>query len=190
MLSTGIVVDDAIVVLENIYSKIEEGMSPHEAGHKGSNEIYFAIISTTITLASVFLPIIFLQGLTGRLFREFGIVVAGSVLISAFVSLDAHPDDERPHPAQDQAHENKLLPDERTASSTASGRTISGRWGCSSDDAGWRWWSWPASLALILGVGAMIPSELAPMEDKSRLVVNATAPEGTVLRGDAALHRA
>ncbi len=91
VLSTGIVVDDAIVVLENIYSKIERGMNPIEAGHKGSKEIYFAIISTTITLAAVFLPIIFLQGLTGRLFREFGIVVAGSVLISAFVSLTLTP---------------------------------------------------------------------------------------------------
>ena len=91
VLSTGIVVDDAIVVLENIYNKIERGMKPIEAGHKGSKEIYFAIISTTITLASVFLPIIFLQGLTGRLFREFGIVVAGSVLISAFVSLTLTP---------------------------------------------------------------------------------------------------
>ena len=91
VLSTGIVVDDAIVVLENIYSKIERGTNPLEAGHSGSKEIYFAIISTTITLAAVFLPVIFLQGLTGRLFREFGIVVAGSVLISAFVSLTLTP---------------------------------------------------------------------------------------------------
>jgi len=91
VLSIGLVVDDAIVVLENIYSKIEEGMSPWDAAISGSKEIYFAIISTTITLAAVFLPIIFLQGLTGRLFREFGIVVAGSVIISAFVSLTLTP---------------------------------------------------------------------------------------------------
>ena len=91
VLSTGIVVDDAIVVLENIYKRIEKGMNPLEAGFQGSKEIYFAIISTTITLASVFLPIMFLQGLTGRLFREFGVVVAGSVLISAFVSLTLTP---------------------------------------------------------------------------------------------------
>ncbi|HMZ49461.1 MAG TPA: efflux RND transporter permease subunit, partial [Flavobacteriales bacterium] len=76
VLATGIVVDDAIVVLENIYTKIEGGMPPLEAGHKGSREITFAIISTTITLAAVFLPVIFLSGLTGRLFREFGVVVA------------------------------------------------------------------------------------------------------------------
>ncbi len=91
VLSTGIVVDDAIVVLENIYSKIEGGMDPMKAGHEGSKEITFAIISTTITLAAVFLPIIFLSGLTGRLFREFGVVVAGSVIISAVVSLTLTP---------------------------------------------------------------------------------------------------
>src|SRR5690606_28940464 len=73
VLATGIVVDDAIVVLENIYAKIEGGMDPHQAGHEGSREITFAIISTTVTIAAVFLPIIFLSGLTGRLFREFGI---------------------------------------------------------------------------------------------------------------------
>jgi multidrug efflux pump subunit AcrB len=105
VLATGLVVDDAIVVLENIYVKIEEGKDPIEAGHEGASEIYFAIISTTITLAAVFLPIIFLQGLTGRLFREFGVVVAGSVLISAFVSLTLTPDDECPFPEEEKEAE-------------------------------------------------------------------------------------
>jgi len=91
VLATGLVVDDAIVVLENIYAKIEGGMDNFKAGHRGSHEIYFAIISTTITLVAVFMPIIFLQGITGRLFREFGLVVASSVLISAFVSLTLTP---------------------------------------------------------------------------------------------------
>ncbi|HAI75125.1 MAG TPA: acriflavin resistance protein [Microscillaceae bacterium] len=91
VLAIGLVVDDAIVVLENIYAKVEKGMNPLEAALKGSKEIYFAVLSTTIALASVFLPVIFLQGLTGRLFREFGLVVAGSVLISAFVSLTLTP---------------------------------------------------------------------------------------------------
>jgi multidrug efflux pump len=91
VLATGLVVDDAIVVLENIYTKIEDGMQPMQAGYQGSKEITFAIVSTTITLAAVFLPVIFLQGLTGRLFREFGVVVAGSVLISAVVSLTLTP---------------------------------------------------------------------------------------------------
>ena len=91
VLATGIVVDDAIVVLENIYAKVEKGTPPLQAAHEGSKEIIFAIISTTVTLAAVFLPIIFLQGLTGRLFREFGITVAGAVIISAIVSLTLTP---------------------------------------------------------------------------------------------------
>ena len=91
VLAIGIVVDDAIVVLENIYRKIEDGMSPIEASVKGSSEIFFAVVSTTITLAAVFLPIMFLQGITGRLFVEFGVVIAGSVMISAFVALTLTP---------------------------------------------------------------------------------------------------
>src|SRR5687768_2207649 len=91
VLAIGLVVDDAIVVLENIYSKIEKGMSPIAAARKGSDEIYFAVISTTVTLAAVFLPILFLGGITGRLFKEFAIVVSGSVLISAFVALTLSP---------------------------------------------------------------------------------------------------
>lgn len=91
VLAIGLVVDDTIVVLENIYTKIEGGMKPIEAGLKGSKEIFFAVISTTVALASVFLPVIFLQGLTGRLFREFGVVVVGSVIISSFVALSLAP---------------------------------------------------------------------------------------------------
>src|SRR6185312_11790991 len=87
VLATGLVVDDGIVVTENIFKKIEAGMNKYQAAKEGSKEIYFAVISTSITLAIVFLPIVFLQGFVGRLFREFGIVVAGAVLISAFVSL-------------------------------------------------------------------------------------------------------
>ena len=91
VLAIGLVCDDAIVVLENIYTKIEDGMPPLEAAIKGSKEIYFAVISTTVALAAVFLPIIFLSGLTGRLFREFGITLAGCVLVSAFVALTLSP---------------------------------------------------------------------------------------------------
>ena len=90
VLAIGIVVDDAIVVMENIYVKVESGLNPVEAALKGSKEIYFAIISTTITLISVFFPIVFLQGITGRLFREFSIVMAGAVGISAFLALVAY----------------------------------------------------------------------------------------------------
>jgi hydrophobe/amphiphile efflux-1 (HAE1) family protein len=91
VLATGLVVDDGIVVTENIFKKMEQGMDKYKAAREGSKEIYFAVIATSITLAVVFLPIIFLQGFVGRLFREFGIVVAGAVLISAFVSLTLTP---------------------------------------------------------------------------------------------------
>ncbi|MEO8146588.1 MAG: efflux RND transporter permease subunit [Bacteroidia bacterium] len=91
VLATGLVVDDGIVVTENIYKKVEGGMKPKEAAFKGSEEILFAVVSTSLTLAAVFLPIIFLQGFVGRLFREFGIVISGAVLISAFVSLSLTP---------------------------------------------------------------------------------------------------
>lgn len=91
VLATGLVVDDGIVVTENIYKKIEQGMDKWKAAQEGTREIFFAVISTSITLAVVFVPVIFLQGFTGRLFREFGIVVAGAVLISAFVSLTLTP---------------------------------------------------------------------------------------------------
>jgi multidrug efflux pump len=177
VLSTGIVVDDAIVMLENIYKKIEGGMDPIEAGHRGSKEIIFAIISTTITLASVFLPIIFLQGLTGQLFREFGVVVAGSVLISAFVSLTLTPMLSA-RTLRKPTHENKLfLMSERWFNRLAAGyqRTLTAFVR--------RRWLAPvimvAAVAVIVGIGSLIRSELAPMEDKSRFMISATAPEGT-----------
>ncbi len=91
VLATGLVVDDGIVVTENIYKKVEEGMHPIEAAIKGSNEIFFAIISISVTLAAVFLPVIFLEGFVGRLFREFGVVLGAAVLVSAFVSLTLTP---------------------------------------------------------------------------------------------------
>lgn len=91
VLATGLVVDDGIVVTENIFKKVEKGMSPVEAAHRGSREIFFVVISTSITLAAVFLPVIFMEGFVGRLFREFGIVLSSAVLISAFVSLSLTP---------------------------------------------------------------------------------------------------
>ena len=91
VLSVGLVVDDAIVMTENIYIRIERGMRPRAAGIEGSKEIFFAVISTTITLLAVFLPIVFMEGTTGRLFREFSFVVAGSVIISSFAALTITP---------------------------------------------------------------------------------------------------
>ena len=91
VLSVGLVVDDAIVMTENIYVRIERGMTPREAGIEGAREIFFAVVSTTITLVSVFLPIVFMDGMTGQLFKEFSIVIAGSVTISSFVALTLTP---------------------------------------------------------------------------------------------------
>ena len=177
VLATGLVVDDAIVVLENIYHKIEGGMDPIEAGHQGSREIFFAILSTTITLAAVFLPIIFLQGLTGRLFREFGVVVAGTILVSALVSLTLTPMMSS-RMLKKVVHHNHLftkteyLLNQFTDFYHRSLKLFIAH----------RWLAiliMVFSIGLILGIGATIPSELAPMEDKSRLQIVSTAPEGT-----------
>lgn len=177
VLATGIVVDDAIVVMENIYSKVEQGMDNYKAGYRGSKEIYFAIISTTITLIAVFMPIVFLSGVTGRLFREFGVVVAGAVLISAFVSLTLTP-----------MMSTKLLrkthKEGKIMATIGSGiQWLSDYYGRSLLGFMNRRWLaigvMIASLLIIFLIGRLIPSELAPMEDKSRLSIQATAPEGT-----------
>jgi len=176
VLAIGLVVDDAIVVLENIYAKIEDGMSPIEAGLKGSKEIFFAVISTTIVLAAVFLPVIFLQGITGRLFREFGIVVAGSVLISAFVALTLTPMLStrllKPH------HGNRFyeLTEPFFIWLTAAYKDSLASF------MKHRWLGlvvMAAFVALIFGVGSLLKSELAPLEDRSSLRISVTAPEGT-----------
>ena len=91
VLSVGLVVDDAIVMTENIYVRIEKGMPPKEAGIEGAKEIFFAVISTTITLVAVFFPIVFMEGTTGRLFREFSFVISGSIIISSFAALTFTP---------------------------------------------------------------------------------------------------
>ena len=91
VLATGLVVDDGIVVTENIYKKLEKGLSPKKAAIEGTNEIFFAVIVTSVTLAVVFLPLIFIQGFVGKLFTEFGVVIAVAVLISSFVALTITP---------------------------------------------------------------------------------------------------
>ncbi len=176
VLATGIVVDDAIVVMENIYSKVEKGMNPTEAAHSGTKEIVFAIISTTITLAAVFLPIIFLSGLTGRLFREFGVVVAGSVIISAVVSLTLTPMMSSKI-LKHRERENWLF---RVTEPFFVG--MINKYHNSLKKFVQRPWVgiiiMLVSVALIFFVGKGIPTELAPLEDKSRLRVMSTAPEG------------
>ena len=177
VLATGIVVDDAIVVMENIYSKVERGQQPIEAAHNGSKEIVFAIISTTITLASVFLPIIFLQGLTGRLFREFGVVVAGSIIISAVVSLTLTPMMSSRIIRPRQKHSWLFRKTEPFFRNLITGYNHSLA----------RFVRKPWIALIIMGIAALIifligrnlPTELAPLEDKSRLRILSTAPEGT-----------
>ena len=177
VLATGLVVDDAIVVLENIYKKIEAGMPPMQAGHEGSKEILFAIISTTITLAVVFLPIIFLQGLTGRLFREFAVVVSGSVVISAFVSLTLTPMMSA-RLLRKQTSYSKIYKkseqffDSLTQAYNRSLQKFIER----------KLLAIPIFLltvGLIVFLWNNIASELAPLEDKSRIRIVSTAPEGT-----------
>ncbi len=177
VLAIGIVVDDAIVVLENIYTKIEAGEHPDEAARKGSSEIFFAILSTTIALASVFLPIIFLQGLTGRLFREFGVVIAGSVLISAFVALTLTPMLSSKILKRREKHNwfyNKTEPFFVKMNNTYRNSLdsfLSKRWTA--------FLIMGVSLGLIYLFFTLIPAELAPLEDRSGLRLFATAPEGS-----------
>ncbi|HOY18507.1 MAG TPA: efflux RND transporter permease subunit [Haliscomenobacter sp.] len=176
VLATGLVVDDAIVVMENIFRRIEEGQQPHEAAHEGSKEIYFAIISTSITLIIVFLPIVFLQGLTGRLFREFGVTVAGSILISMIVSLTLTPMMSARFLRQ-QKHGFIYNYTERffVGMTNLYNRTLKGF-------MRFRGVSWLITILAGFGIYALlqqIPTELAPMEDKSSIRIQMTAPEGT-----------
>jgi len=176
VLAIGLVVDDAIVVLENIYTKIENKMDPVEAGQKGSAEIFFAVISTTVTLAAVFIPVIFLQGITGRLFREFGIVVSGAVIISAFVALTLTPMLSTRILKQRHAHnwfynitESFFVKMNETYQRQLKYFMLH------------RWMAFPITifaLFVIYFLLGSLPTELAPLEDRSSLSVNATAPEG------------
>lgn len=177
VLAIGLVVDDAIVVIENIYAKIEKGMDPLQAGMKGSAEIFFAIIATTVALATVFLPVIFLEGITGRLFREFGVVLAGAVIISSFVALTLTPMLST-RILKKREKQNWLY------SKTEPFFLKINNWYADSL-AAFLQRKWLAfviigvSVLLILGVGRGLPSELAPMEDRSGMMAFGTAPEGS-----------
>ena len=176
VLAIGLVVDDAIVVMENIFTKIEQGMTPLQAGFKGSNEIFFAVIATTVVLVAVFIPIVFLEGTTGRLFREFSVVIAGAVVFSSFVALTFTP-----------MISTKIL----TKSSTKNWmyqktepifegmNTIYRRW----LDKFLTVRYWALIIVLVAGVGIVVlwmtlPSEMAPMEDRSLVRLSSIAPEG------------
>jgi multidrug efflux pump len=177
VLATGLVVDDGIVVTENIYKKLEGGMNKYQAAKEGSKEIFFAVISTSITLAIVFLPILFLQGFVGRLFKEFGVVVAGAVLVSCFVSLTLTP----------------VLSVKLTRSNHKHSRfyNFTEPFFRGLEDGYERWLSgfmryrWVSFIIIAVCVGSVyfisknIQSELAPMEDRSQFRLQMTAAEGT-----------
>jgi multidrug efflux pump len=177
VLAIGIVVDDAIVMMENIYVKIEDGMDPLDAGHKGANEIFFAIVATTITLIAVFFPIVFLEGMTGRLFREFSIVLAGSVAISAFVALTLTP----------MLSTKMLKPHSKHGWMFRKTETffvwLNDGYKNSLDNFIKR--KWIAVIIILSGIGLIlvlwinIPAEMAPLEDRSQINITTIAPEGS-----------
>ena len=177
VLSTGIVVDDAIVVLENIYKKIEKGENRIQAAFKGTREVFFAVIVTSVTLIAVFLPIFFLEGFTGNLFREFAIVVAGSITISAFVSLSLSPM-MASRVLHHQTNHGKLF----TFFENLIINTTNWYHNFISKILEKKWIIFVIILAtfgIIYFTGLNLQTELAPLEDKSRLRLIATAPEGT-----------
>lgn len=177
VLSTGLVVDDAIVVLENIYTKIERGVSPRDAGHQGSSEIFFAIISTTLALLAVMLPIVVMPGMTGRLFREFGTVVAGSVLLSAFVSLSLTPIlSTRLLKAHVPGEKTFYMRTEPFFKAMINGYKKSLEFFMKRRRLAFVVFGGAA--AMIVAFYALLPTELAPMEDRSRFNLNVTGPEG------------
>ncbi|MBK7968273.1 MAG: efflux RND transporter permease subunit [Bacteroidetes bacterium] len=177
VLATGLVVDDGIVVTENIYKKVEKGMHPVAAAHKGANEIFFAVVSTSITLAAVFLPVIFLEGFVGRLFREFGVVLAGAVLISAFVSLTLTPMLNARLIRKEQKHSRFYVltepffqkMNEKYASAL-------------SQFMKHKWYAIAlvfVAFFIIFWMNSLLQSELSPLEDRSYIRMSITAPEGS-----------
>ena len=176
VLSVGLVVDDAIVMTENIYIRIERGMNPMKAGIEGSKEIFFAVISTTVTLVAVFMPIVFMEGMSGRLFREFSFVVAGSVIISSFAALTFTP-----MLATKLLKRREVQPwfYRKTEPFFAGLNNIYEK----SLNAFMkvRWIAIPVSIAMLAIIWVYwekIPSEMAPMEDRSQITINTRGPEG------------
>jgi multidrug efflux pump len=176
VLAIGIVVDDAIVVMENIYVKVENGLPPVQAALEGSREIYFAIIATTITLIAVFFPIVFLSGITGRLFREFAIVMAGAVGISAFLALSLTPMVSAKMLRHETKHSwfytktEKFFERMNDWYKRALGTFL--------DNRRVTFLILVASFGLIFFLWKSIPAEMAPLEDRSQISVNTIAQEG------------
>ncbi len=176
VLATGLVVDDGIVVTEVIYKKVEKGMKPLEAAYKGSEEIFFAVISTSITLAAVFMPVIFMQGFVGRLFREFGVVVAGAVLISAFVSLTLTP---MLNAKLIRKNEKKSRFYTRTEPFFVGMENMyRNALAAFMKKREWAYVIIAVATVMIFWIGKYLPSELAPLDDRSLMRISVTAPEG------------
>ncbi len=176
VLAVGLVVDDAIVMTENIYVRIEKGMEPVQAGIEGAKEIFFAVISTTVTLVAVFFPIVFMEGMTGRLFREFSIVVSGSVIISSFAALTFTP----------MLATKLLVKREKKGwfyEKTEPFFIALNNWYFSSLERlmAHRWIMLPfvaVTLGLIVYLWNVIPAETAPLEDRSQINVRTSGAEG------------
>ena len=176
VLATGLVVDDGIVVTENIFRKLEEGLPIRKAALEGSKEIFFAVVSTSLTLAVVFMPVIFLQGFTGRLFREFGVVLAAAVLISAFVSLTITPV-LNVYLNRKNAQHGKFY--ERTEPFFRG--MENGYKRLLESFMKIRWFAWIIILLCVVIIGFVmknLQSETAPLEDKSSIRFQTNAAEG------------
>ena len=176
VLAVGLVVDDAIVMTENIYVRIEKGMPPLQAGIEGSKEIFFAVISTTITLVAVFFPIVFMEGTTGRLFREFSFVVSGSVLISAFAALTFTPMlATKLLKRQDKKNwfyrkTEPFFEGLNRVYSRSLAAFLKKRWIALAFTV--------CMFGVILFLWNAIPAEMAPLEDRSQITINTSGAEG------------
>ena len=178
VLATGLVVDDGIVVTENIFKKVEEGMSPIEAAIKGSNEIFYAVISISVTLAAVFLPVIFLEGFVGRLFREFGVVIGAAVLISAFVSLTLTPMLNAYLMKGGEQKKSKFY----VKTEPFFEKLNSGYADALNRFMAKKWISFPILIVcfgLIYLFFTILPKETAPYDDRSSVTLRMTTPEGS-----------
>ena len=176
VLSVGLVVDDAIVMTENIYIRIERGMRPKAAGIEGAKEIFFAVISTTITLLAVFFPIVFMEGTTGRLFREFSFVVAGSVIISSFAALTFTPMLATKLLVRREQQSWFYMKTEPFFEGLNRGYARSLNWFLRR-----RYISIVIMVLSFIGIGWMwsnIPEEMAPLEDRSSITIRTMGAEG------------
>ena len=176
VLSVGLVVDDAIVMTENIYIRIERGMRPFEAGIEGAKEIFFAVISTSITLLAVFFPIVFMEGMTGKLFIEFSLVISGAVIISTFAALTVTPmlaskilvKTEKQSWFYEKTEPFFVWLNNFYSSTLAAFLKV-------------RWIALPLTIAMFVIIGwlwSTIPAELAPLEDRSQITINTSGTEG------------